>query len=201
MTPADQIPSPATGRGKPGTKTAVFFGGVVPASPAEERLAEEVGLALAAEGFALAHGGYNGLMEAAARGAASEGGGIRAVTLTGKRTEWGAFNAHVTEAVHLPSLGTRLDHYLGAADLVVAMGGGVGTLHELTAAIYYAGNIRPVPVWLVGPTALRLLAFLRQEKWLFESPTRPLGFLTPIASAATFASRLRDLSQALGEDT
>ena len=195
MMPAGQIPSPATGRQEPGTRTAVFFGGVVPASPVEERLAEEVGTALTAEGFALAHGGYNGLMEAAARGAASAGGRIRAVTLAGKRAEWGGFNAHVTEAVHLPSLGARLDHYLDSADLVVAMGGGVGTLHELTAAIYYAGSIRPVPVWLVGPTALRLLAFLRQEKWLFESPTRPLGFLTPIASAAQFTSRLRDLSR------
>lgn len=200
MTPADQTPSPATGRGGHGTRTAVFFGGVVPASPVEERLAEEVGTALAAEGFALAHGGYNGLMEAAARGAAAEDGRIRAVTLADKRAEWGSFNAHVTEAVHLPSLGARLDHYLDSADLVIAMGGGVGTLHELTAAIYYAGSIRPVPVWLIGPTALRLLAFLRQEKWLYESPTRPLGFLTSIASAAQFAVRLRDLSQAPGED-
>ncbi|MQS34754.1 SLOG cluster 4 domain-containing protein [Streptomyces katsurahamanus] len=175
-------------------RRAVFFGGVVPASPDEERLAEEVGMALAGAGFELLHGGYNGLMEAAARGAAAKGGTITAVTLADKHPEWGDFNPHITGEVHLPDLGSRLNHYLDQADLVVAMGGGVGTLHELTAALYYAGSIRPVPVWL-GPTALGLLAFLRREKWLFETETRPLGFLSPVASAAAFATQLRDLTR------
>ncbi|GAA0355711.1 LOG family protein [Streptomyces blastmyceticus] len=175
-------------------KTAVFFGGVVPASEDEERMAEEIGMALAGAGFTLLHGGYNGLMEAAARGAAAENGQAIAVTLKDKHPEWGDFNPHITGEVHLPDLGARLNHYLARADLVVAMGGGIGTLHELTAAVYYAGNIRPVPVWLAGPTALRLLAFLKRESWLFESPTRPLGFLTPIASAALFAAELAHLS-------
>ncbi|MGW2327800.1 SLOG cluster 4 domain-containing protein [Streptomyces sp. NPDC001700] len=174
--------------------TAVFFGGVVPASPDEERLAEEVGMALADAGFTLLHGGYNGLMEAAARGAGAKGGTVTAVTLADKHAEWGAFNPHITDEVHLPDLGARLNHYLDAADLVVAMGGGVGTLHELTAALYYAGNIRPVPVWVTGPTALGLLVFLLRERWLFETPTRPLGFLSPIASASAFAARLHDLT-------
>lgn len=174
-----------------GQRTAVFFGGVVPASPDEERLAEEVGMALAEAGFALLHGGYNGLMEAAARGAAAMGGTVTAVTLADKHSEWGGFNEYVTDEVHLPDLGARLNHYLDAADLVVAMGGGVGTLHELTAALYYAGNIRPVPVWITGSTALGLLAYLKRNKWLFETPTRPLGFITPIASAAVFAAQLR----------
>ncbi|MGY5126440.1 hypothetical protein [Streptomyces nigrescens] len=73
------------------------------------------------------------------------------------------------------------------------MGGGVGTLHELTAALYYAGNIRPVPVWLAGPTALNLLSFLKQEGWLFETPTRPLGFITEIATTTDFADALTRL--------
>ncbi|MBB1257435.1 LOG family protein [Streptomyces alkaliterrae] len=194
--PARRLPAPASGQdGAQGRqKTAVFFGGVVPASPDEERLAEEVGMALAAAGFTLLHGGYNGLMEAAARGAAAKGGTVTAVTLADKHAEWGGFNEYVTAEVHLPDLGARLNHYLDAADLVVAMGGGVGTLHELTAALYYAGNIRPVPVWITGPTALGLLSFLRRERWLFETPTRPLGFLTSIASAAMFATQLHRLT-------
>lgn len=173
----------------------MFFGGVVPASADEERLAEQVGMALAGAGFALLHGGYNGLMEACARGAAAKGGAVTAVTLAAKHPQWGGFNPHVTDEVHLPDVGARLNHYLDAADLVVAMGGGVGTLHELTAAVYYAGTIRPIPVWITGPTALRLLAFLRREKWLLETPTRPLGFLSPIASAPAFAARLHDLTE------
>lgn len=187
---------PASGRGgaRGRQMTAVFFGGVVPASPDEERLAGEIGMALAGAGFALLHGGYNGLMEAAARGAASKGGTVTAVTLADKHAEWGDFNDHITNSVHLPDIGARLNHYLDAADLVVAMGGGVGTLHELTAALYYAGTIRPVPVWITGPTALGLLSFLKREKWLLETPTRPLGFLSPVASAVAFATQLQHLT-------
>ncbi|WP_260867689.1 LOG family protein [Streptomyces sp. SAJ15] len=48
-------------------------------------------------------------------------------------------------------MGARLHAYLDDANLVVAMGGGVGTLHELTAALYYATTIRPLPVRLLGP--------------------------------------------------
>ncbi|MFE0772270.1 LOG family protein [Streptomyces sp. NPDC058861] len=173
----------------------MFFGGVVPASPFEEHLAEEAGRALGGAGFRLLHGGYNGLMEAAARGASAKGAPVTAVTLADKHAQWGAFNPYVTDEVHAPDMGARVTYSLEAADLVVAMGGGVGTLHELMAALYYAGNIRPVPVWITGPTALGLLAYLRQEKWLFETPTRPLDFLRPIASAAEFHTQLQALIQ------
>ncbi|MEV8326760.1 LOG family protein [Kitasatospora sp. NPDC056731] len=183
------LSGPATSRAREGL-TAVFFGGVVPASEEEEKLAEEIGRALAQAGYSLLHGGYNGLMEAAARGASSQGAAVTAVTLIGKHDEWGAFNPHATSSVHLPDLGARLNHYLEHADLVVAMGGGVGTLHELTAALYYATTVRPVPVYLAGPTALRLLAFLREQKWLFETSTRPLGFLAAAESADAFRAHL-----------
>ncbi|MEU3748131.1 MULTISPECIES: LOG family protein [Streptomyces] len=179
----------ATGRAREG-RTAVFFGGVRPTSAEEEKLAEEIGQALAQAGYQLLHGGYNGLMEAAARGASSEGVPVTAVTLIDKRDEWGAFNPYATTSVHLPDLGARLNHYLDHADLVVAMGGGVGTLHELTAAMYYATTIRPIPIFLAGAAALRLLAFLREEKWLYETSTRPLGFLSTAESADAFRDHL-----------
>ncbi|MER6395800.1 LOG family protein [Kitasatospora sp. NPDC001603] len=186
------LAGPATIRAREGL-TAVFFGGVVPASVEEEKLAEEIGRTLAQAGYSLQHGGYNGLMEAAARGAGSQGALVTAVTLIGKHDEWGAFNPHATTSVHLPDLGTRLNHYLEHADLVVAMGGGVGTLHELTAALYYATAIRPVPVCLAGAAALRLLDFLREEKWLYETPTRPLGFLATTETADAFRTHLATL--------
>lgn len=168
--------------------TATFFGGVVPASDREEELSFGIGLALGRAGFVLQHGGYNGLMEQAARGAAAAGGEVVAVTLTD--VDWGEFNPYVTEAIRLPIMGDRLHRFLDNTDLVVAMGGGVGTLHELTAALWYAGNIRTVPVWLAGETALRLSAFLKAERWLFESSTRPLGFLREIPDLATFEQEL-----------
>ncbi|MFF0293028.1 LOG family protein [Kitasatospora sp. NPDC004614] len=183
------LAGPAATRAREGL-TAVFFGGVVPASGEEELLAEEIGRSVGDAGYQLLHGGYNGLMEAAARGAAGRDAFVTGVTLAGKHEEWGAFNPHTTVSVHLPDLGARLIHYLEHADLIVAMGGGVGTLHELTAALYYATTIRPVPVCLAGPTALRLLAFLREEKWLFETPTRPLGFLRTADTAEDFRALL-----------
>lgn len=171
--------------------TATFFGGVVPASEHEEQLAYGIGAALGKAGLVLRHGGYNGLMEEAARGAATAGGQVVAVTLT--NVDWGEFNPHITDAVRLSTMGERLHRFLDDTDLVVAMGGGVGTLHELTAALWYSGNIRPVPVWLAGDTALRLLTFLKVERWLFESPTRPLGFLREIPDLATFERELAAL--------
>ncbi|MFJ9523382.1 LOG family protein [Kitasatospora sp. NPDC101801] len=189
------LSGPAASRAREG-RTAVFFGGVVPSSAMEEKLAEEIGRALAQAGYSLLHGGYNGLMEAAARGASSVGVAVTAVTLVGKHDEWGSFNPHATMSVHLPDLGARLNHYLQHADLIVAMGGGVGTLHELTAALYYATTIRPVPVHLAGPTALRLLAFLQAERWLFETPTRSLGFLTATETVDAFRTHLTMLDTA-----
>ncbi|MFF0427765.1 LOG family protein [Streptomyces sp. NPDC004520] len=189
------LAGPASDRAREGL-TAVFFGGVRPTSDEEEKLAEEIGQALARAGYQLLHGGYNGLMEAAARGASSEGALVTAVTLIDKHGEWGTFNPHTTTSVHLPDLGARLNHYLDHADFVVAMDGGIGTLHELTAAIYYATTIRPVPVFLVGPATLRLLAFLRKEKWLYETPTRPLGFLHTVESADAFRHCLATLDTA-----
>ncbi|WP_024756041.1 LOG family protein [Streptomyces exfoliatus] len=178
-----------------GEKTAVFFGGVVPSSPYEEQLAEEVGKGLGGAGFRLLHGGYNGLMEAAARGASAGGGRVTAVTLADKHAVWGDFNQYVTDEVHVADVGARINHYLDSADLVVAMGGGVGTLHELTAALYYAGNIRPIPIWITGPTALGLLSFLYKDRWLVETPTRPLGHVTSIPSPGAFAAQLLALTQ------
>jgi uncharacterized protein (TIGR00725 family) len=168
---------------------AAFFGGCVPASDREQALAHDLGVAIAGHTFTLLHGGYNGLMEHAAKGAADHGGHIVAVTLDG--VDWGPFNPHVTEAVHLPSMGARLHAFLDQTDVVIAMGGGVGTLHELTAALWYAGNIRSLPVVVAGPTARRLVAFLRHERWLYSSPTRPLDFLHEIDTAVALAPVLQ----------
>ncbi|RKN48220.1 LOG family protein [Micromonospora endolithica] len=174
--------STATPDGRTSLGHAVFFGGCVPASPGEEHLAYDIGATLAGQGLTLLHGGYNGLMERAARGAVEGGGTVVAVTLAGMA--WGDFNPYVTAVTHQPNMGARMHTYLDNAEVIVSMSGGVGTLHELTAALWYAGNIRPVPVVVAGPTARRLLTFLRDERWVYSSPTRPLDFLHETDSAA-----------------
>jgi hypothetical protein len=115
-----------------------------------------------------------------------------AVTLA-DRPDWGELNPHVTTTVYAPTMGARPNASLDDADLVVAMGGGIGTLHELTAALYYATTIRSLPVRLLGPTACRLSTFLRAEGWLTESPTRPLGFLRELPDAEALAADLKAL--------
>lgn len=178
-------------------RTAALFAGVI-APTGEEPLAEAAGAVLALAGYALRHGGYNGLMEAAARGAARHRVPVTAVTLA-DRPDWGAFNEYVTDRVFAPTMGARLHAYLDGADLVVAMGGGVGTLHEVAAALYYATTIRPIPVRLLGPTAGHLGTFLRSEGWLTETPTRPLGFLRTLPDADALAADLIDLTTGQSE--
>jgi len=178
-------------------KTAALFAGVI-APSGELDLAEAAGSALARAGYRLRHGGYNGLMEAAARGAARECGQVTAVTLAG-REDWGALNEYVTQTVYAPTMGERLHAYLDDADLVVAMGGGVGSLHELTAAFYYATTIRAVPVRLLGPTAARLGQFLREQRWLVETPTRSLAFLHTLADVQELADDLAALDGTPGQ--
>ena len=174
---------------------ATFLGGCV-AGSADETLAFSAGRCLGELGFVFQHGGYNGLMEQAAKGAAEFGARVVAVTLRGKE-EWGAFNPYVTETIYARDMGARLAQLIGRAQVIVAAGGGVGTLHELTAALWYAGNIRPVPVVLLGPTADRLARFLRREKWLYESPTRPLGFLHRALTDSALSELLTDIRSLL----
>jgi hypothetical protein len=133
-------------------------------------------------GFTLQHGGYNGLMEEVARGASMGGVEVVAVTLANK-SEWGPLNGYVTRSLFVVDLGQRLNKLFSGADVVIAMGGGIGTLHEIAAAIWYAGNVRRIPVILLGARAVRLLAMLREEKWIYESPTRPCDFILTADSA------------------
>lgn len=173
-------------------RTAALFCGVIP-RPTELALAEAVGDVLGAAGYTLRNGGYNGLMEAASRGASRHDVPITAVTLAG-REDWGDFNPHTTDAVFAPTMGARLHAYLDDADIAIVMGGGIGTLHEATAAMYYATTVRTLPVRMVGPTACNLNAFLRAEKWLVETPTRPLGFLRELLDPADLADDLTRLA-------
>ncbi|MFE7752137.1 LOG family protein [Streptomyces sp. NPDC057428] len=172
-------------------RTAVLFAGVV-ARPGETELARTAGDALGGAGYRIRHGGYNGLMEATAQGAARHGVPITAVTLADR--DWGPFNPYVTDVVHAETMGERLHAYLDDADLVYVMGGGVGTLHEATAALYYATTIRSVPIRLLGPAACRLGGFLREQEWLVEGPTRPLAFLADLPDAAALVKDLADQS-------
>jgi uncharacterized protein (TIGR00725 family) len=101
--------------------------------PDDERweLARRVGAALAGRGWSVMTGGYGGLMEAAASGAASRGGHILGLPMR----SWCTLSPspYATELFWCGSYPERLGHLLGC-DAVVALDGGIGTIAELTVA-------------------------------------------------------------------
>lgn len=111
---------------------------------------------LAGAGFAVATGGYAGLMEAVSRGARSRGGlviGVTAPAVFPDRTGANAFVDREHAAAHLLD---RIHTLTSTSDAVIALPGSLGTLTELVAAWNLAFVTRfsrssPKPVVTVGP--------------------------------------------------
>lgn len=102
-----------------------------PVPPAALDAAEEVGRLLARAGAVVVSGGLSGVMEAVSRGAKSAGGVVVGI-LPGY--DKGDANPYVDIAI-TTGMGFMRDVLnVRAADAVVMIGGGVGTLHELTVA-------------------------------------------------------------------
>jgi len=104
-------------------------------SPPDPRcaLAEQIGAAIAARGWTIMTGGYGGVMAVASRAAAEAGGKVIGLPMSGwtglQPNEW---NHELRWSDTYPE---RLAHLL-AADAVVALDGGIGTLSE--AAVVWA---------------------------------------------------------------
>ena len=99
--------------------------------PDQVALAREVGRRLAEAGAIVLCGGLGGVMEAAAEGAASAGGVVVGILPGAERR---AGNRHLTVAI-ATGLGEARNAVLTtAADAVIAVGGGWGTLSEIGLA-------------------------------------------------------------------
>jgi hypothetical protein len=106
------------------------IGGAEP-SPEEARLAEEVGRELGKQGATLVCGGLTGVMEAACRGASSEGG-LTIGILPGDSPR--AANPYVQIPI-VSSIGyARNVMVVKSARAVIAVGGNYGTLSEIAHA-------------------------------------------------------------------
>jgi uncharacterized protein (TIGR00725 family) len=118
-----------TGDGPP-PYVAVVGPGV--ATTDEDAMAEEVGRLLARADAIVVNGGSTGVMEAASRGAASEGGTVVGILPGFDRAE---ANPYVTIA--LPSGMGEMRNALIArtADVLIAVGGEFGTLSEIAFAL------------------------------------------------------------------
>lgn len=113
-------------------KTVTVFGSSVPESSTQvyaEGL--KLGRMLAESGFAVANGGYGGLMEATARGAREARGRTIGVTCTlwpSKANRW------IEEEIRTSSFSERIMTLIEKADAYIVLPGGTGTLAELALA-------------------------------------------------------------------
>ena len=107
------------------------IGGEKP-SPREARLAEEVGRELARQGAILICGGLGGVMEAACRGAQSEGG-VTVGILPGESRQ--AANPYVQIPIVTGIGYARNIAVVKSAQAVIAIDGSYGTLSEISYAL------------------------------------------------------------------
>ena len=117
------------------------------ASASELAAAEEAGAAIASAGCTLLCGGLGGVMEAACRGARSEGG-FTVGLLPGVDSE----DANGWVVLALPTgLGEARNAVIArSADAVVAVGGGWGTLSEIAFALRAGTPVLGVGTWELG---------------------------------------------------
>ena len=114
------------------------------AATAELEAAEEAGAAVAEAGAGLVCGGLGGVMEAACRGARSRGG-LTLGLLPGSDRD--AANGWVVVAVPTGLGEARNALVVRAADAVVAIGGGWGTLSEIALALKAGVPVVGVGTW------------------------------------------------------
>jgi uncharacterized protein (TIGR00725 family) len=113
------------------TKIIAVIGGSKP-SPKEAKLAEEVGAELARRGAVLVCGGMGGIMEAACRGAVSEGG-LTIGILPGDNAR--DANACVQIPIVTGMGYARNVIVVKSAQAAIAIGGSYGTLTEIGYAL------------------------------------------------------------------
>jgi uncharacterized protein (TIGR00725 family) len=114
-------------------------------------LAQRLGGLLAGAGFAIANGGYGGIMEASAKGASEAGGEVIGVTCSAFGQS--GVNKFVSREIVTTSLNERLDTLVKLGNAYVVLPGGTGTLLEL-ALVWELKNkgflIEDKPIILLG---------------------------------------------------
>jgi uncharacterized protein (TIGR00725 family) len=161
-----------------------------PVPPQALRAGEEVGRLLAERGAVVLTGGLSGVMEAVSRGAKSAGGLVIGI-LPGfdKRDA----NAYVDVAITTGMGWMRNTLVVRAADAVIMISGGIGTLNELTVAY----EDKPTVILEgTGGWADRIREVAYKGKHLDEVGINELRFAKTPAEAVELA-----LSLAPGADT
>ena len=113
----------------------------------EAMLAEEVGQELAKRGAVLVCGGLGGVMEAACRGASSEGGTTIGI-LPGEDSH--TANPHVQIAIATGIGYARNIAVVKSARAVIAVGGSYGTLSEISHALQSGTPVIGLNTWTIS---------------------------------------------------
>src|SRR5947207_14666683 len=114
------------------------------ATPSQLEAAREVGRLLARSGAVIINGGFGGVMAAASEGAASEGGTVVGI-LPG--TDRSGANPHLTLSIPTGLGHARNAVVVTAADSVIAIGGGWGTLSEIALARRLGRSVFALDTW------------------------------------------------------
>lgn len=152
------------------TIVSVFGSSMIHPESADYIASQQVGHALAIDGYTVMTGGYGGVMEAASRGANEAGGEVIGVTCEQVKhvrpnvqpNQW------VKTLVHYDKLDQRLDHLINQAEAYVIMPGGVGTLNELVLAWEYMrlGEIPVRPLICYGDIWERTLKAFIDDRYV-----------------------------------
>src|SRR5690348_2475777 len=120
--------------------------GASEATPSQLAAAREVGRLLARSGAVVLNGGFGGVMAAASEGAASEGGTVVGIL---PDTDRGGANPHLSLALPTGLGQARNAVIVTAADSVIAIGAGWGTLSEIALAKRLGRTVYALDTWNV----------------------------------------------------
>ena len=126
------------------------------------------GRLLAEAGFAVATGGYAGLMEAVSLGARQVGGRVIGVTVPDVFPDRPGGNKHHTEETRAATLLERIHEMVEVSVASIALPGSLGTATELLVAWNHAYDARftnasPKPVIAVGDQWQHLIPLLIED--------------------------------------
>ena len=146
---------------------AVFGASAAQQGDGQYEEAVRCGALLADAGYAVATGGYAGLMEAVSEGAAGNGGHVIGVTAPSVFRGRDGANVHVTEELRAASLTERIHELIDLSDASITLHGSLGTATELMVAWNLAfvatlSDEQPHPVIAVGPRWRRLISELAE---------------------------------------
>lgn len=137
-----------------------------PGEPLYEQ-AYRIGHALAKAGFVVANGGYDGIMEASAKGAKDAGGstiGVTCAIFSDYRGQPLKANRYIDREILHDSVLRRIEQMVEMSAGYVILEGGTGTLSEFGIVWEYVAKklIRPRPIFIVGdfwkPTVERVVS-------------------------------------------